>query len=295
MNGHIASNHGLHVSFRQARGGDDSLHEEMTDEGPPRKRTNYGPSDSSFTSPSSPEVQRLGQRRRKVNDADGLSTSSEDSISDIHRLARGRHLDSHASPSADSLQTESEDHNFTRFLVTMPLHSPSLVRMAWQQAYGDVKKATILLSDPSWNPKPLTTVDLPSEGIGRVKEIDEATKAERAAAREKGKKSMIYANRSTMEDRSVLATTPPPTIPSIDLHASSPVTPIITQSRQKRSMKMIVGSESEQELTDGDERDDNKTDNSSLTRTLDYFNAADSEALQELMGISCLHDEFVRP
>lgn len=279
----------LHVSSPHLWGVNEWHHESMTDEGPPRKRINYGQHlPHIVNSPGSPQVQPPGQRRRKANGTDRLSTSSDESISDIQsiisgpsrpRIVRGHRPDSYSSSFTEpTTQSEGDDPKFTRFLVTMPLHSPSRVRTAWNQAHGDVKQATVLLSDPAWDPEPSLPIQ---EATGRVKEIDDVTKAERAAAREKGKKSMIYAR-----NRLFHASTPPPTTVAIDLTALSPITPITTEPRRRRIMKMVIDSESELELTNGEEINDNgpRKELSDDSRALEYFNTTAPEALQELTG-----------
>jgi SWI/SNF-related matrix-associated actin-dependent regulator of chromatin subfamily A containing DEAD/H box 1 len=295
--GFFTNSDGLPMSSRHPWGADDQRLT-IIEEGPPRKRINRGsPHDSPdvVNVPDSPQIQRPGQRRRIVNGIDALSTSSDESMPDVQhglggqprpRIVRGRR----PSLSTEPPQSEGEDPKFTRFLVTMPLHSPSRVRTAWQQANGDVKKATALLSDPAWESQPPATTQA-AEALGRVKEIDEATKAERAAIREKGKKSMIYANRSALENKPVQPSTPPPsTKTTVDLTMSSPLSPVIAQHRRKRIKKLVVDSESEIELTASeDERSSQPRQGSSdEIRALHYFNTVGSDALQELTGTHSL-------
>jgi SWI/SNF-related matrix-associated actin-dependent regulator 1 of chromatin subfamily A len=171
----------------------------------------------------------------------------------------------------------------------MPIHRPELVKLAWQHASGDVKKATVLLSDPTWDPRPIVTHSA-VETTGRVTELEEASKAHRAAVKEKGKRSMIYANRSTLETKpTTRVLTPPPTKVLIDPTLSSPNTPVVAPPHRKRNKKLILDSESEVELTDSDDDRHSGTkpgqqDTSDGSRVLDYFNATGSAALQELTG-----------
>ena len=299
--GFVNHNDSLYAYSRHLWGGDDKRPPMTPDDGPPRKRINRGHSLDPLevlNSPGSPEVQLPGQRRRipnGTNGTDALSTSSDDSMPDMQgilsgpskpRIIRGRR----PSPPVDVAHSESDDPKFTRFLVTMPLDSPSRVRMAWHQASGDVKKATQLLSDPNWDPKPPIMTQLPAEATGRVREIDEATKAERAAVREKGKKSMIYANRSALENKPMQPPATPPALKTVtDLTFSSPITPTLAIPRRKRIKKMVVDSESEPELTESDDeknRDSRHVD-SEDSRALAYFNNAGADALQELTGRFC--------
>ena len=96
-------------------------------------------------------------------------------------------------------------------------HPTDVLRAAWQQASGDETKATSLLNDPTF--KPLSS-SAPGRAVvknapfsSRDKGIDDANKAQRAAVREKGKKSVIY-QRPHVETKPV-ASTPPPSSSSL--------------------------------------------------------------------------------
>jgi SWI/SNF-related matrix-associated actin-dependent regulator 1 of chromatin subfamily A len=99
-----------------------------------------------------------------------------------------------------------------------------------------------------------------SRGVSsRVKEIDEATRAQRAAEKEKGKKSMIYANRSILDTRAPV--TPSPSKPVINLVTPtpaspiSPLTPALKAPQRKRAKKLVINSDSESAADkSGDER-----------------------------------------
>ncbi|KAI6119864.1 hypothetical protein EDD16DRAFT_914241 [Pisolithus croceorrhizus] len=204
----------VHASFTRHHGGDTRRLSEvdgLADDGPPRKRINRGnplqvpgermSGQPNVLVPDSPDIQRPGYRR-KVN-AD--STSSDDSLPDIRhsldtppppgrsRIVRGQRP-GFSAVSAQKEVTQSKDA-FTKFKILNPERDPVLVQAAWDQAGGDIKKATDLLHDPSWKPpspvrhqSPSAMVsDIPSE-TGRVAEVDEANKASRAAMKEKAKK-----------------------------------------------------------------------------------------------------------
>jgi len=298
--GFVSSSSSVHASSPRPWGGDDKHVQGIHEEGPPRKRVNRGPTQDQFdvsNSPGSPEVKRPGQRRRVVaNSIDALS-SSDESVPDVAhifagpskpRIVRGRPSGSPGSPDPLPSSNPLTDPKFIRFKYTMPQHTPTLVQMAWLNAHGDVKKATELLSDPHWDPRPPVVPRPQVEDVGRVKEIEEATKAERAAAKEKGKKSMIYANRSVLDNKPQRVATPPPSQPAIDLTASSPLTPAVAPPRGKRIKKMVLDSESEPELTDSDDERNQirgRQDTSNDARALDYFNTTGPEALQELTGM----------
>ncbi|RDB24951.1 ATP-dependent helicase fft2 [Hypsizygus marmoreus] len=296
--GFISSSTHSHASLRRPWSGDGGQIVGAREEGPPRKRMNIGTSHDASdmaNSPSSPEIQRPGQRRRIIrNGMENTSTSSDDSLPDISaihagpskpRIKRGRSPSPDASPSTGP----SPDSKYIRFRLTMPMESSNRVQAAWTQAGGDVKKATEILSDPTWiPPKTPVAVKIEKDSVGRVKEIDEATKAQRVAVKEKGKKSMIYANRPVLEVKPPSVATPPPKR-VIDLTAATPAspdTPVIAHPRRKRLKKMVVDSDSEAEFVDSDEDDGTRgrSDNTNELRTLEYFNTAGCEALQELTG-----------
>jgi SWI/SNF-related matrix-associated actin-dependent regulator of chromatin subfamily A containing DEAD/H box 1 len=291
----------VHASLRRPWSAGEGQIEGVQEDGPPRKRINRGtsldPSHDAYdvaNSPPSPEIQRPGQRRRIINNHMDSPSSSDDSLPDIPRIVAGpskpRIMKGRPStPDISPANDPTADPKFIRFKVTMPLESPARIQNAWIQAKGDVKKATELLSDPSWVAPKRVQDDI----TGRVKEIDEATKAQRMAAKEKGKKSMIYANRPVLEVKSGTST-PPVSKRVIDLTALSPASPITTlvpPARRKRVKKLVVNSDSEGGFQDSDEDErSNKRGRAEITdetRALDYFNTAGAEALQELTGMLC--------
>ncbi|KAJ7647277.1 SNF2 family N-terminal domain-containing protein [Roridomyces roridus] len=254
------------------------------EEGPPRKRPNLGPTMIDLTdSPvSSPQVRAPGKRRV----ADGIDSSSDDELPAVPllagpskpRLTRGRPTESPA--------PASEEHvKFTRFKITMPGEDPRRVEAAWLYAEKDVKKATELVSDLNWVVPQGLVLQTSSplsrpETIGRVRELDEATKAQRMATKELGKRSAIYANRTTLDTHQFRHYTPPQT----RQRAASPAPR--TSVPRRRTKKLVVASDSEHDYSDSDgeqpERNSNQT--VSAIRALSYFNTASSEALQELTG-----------
>ncbi|KAF9012372.1 SNF2 family N-terminal domain-containing protein [Cyathus striatus] len=300
--GFVSSTTSTHASFRHQWSTDMRHVDPMHDDGPPRKRMNLGTSLDTYSTPesaSSPQILRPGQRRRRPTDA--LSFSSDDSLPDASQILHGtrpRITRNRPSPSPDTSSTmePSDETKFTRFRLTMPTEPPPRVRAAWIQAGGDIKKATALLSDSSWSPsasaKEAKERKL-DEHMGRVKEVDEATKAQRAAVKEKGKKSMIYANRGVLETKPIAtsSSTPPSSKLAMNLAGSppAPMSPVPVQPR-KRAKKLVVDSESEGELAASDEEDHQmkkgRTVSTYEARALDYFNITGSEALQELTGCS---------
>ena len=285
-----------HASSRRQWNGDDQY---VQEEGPPRKKVNRRTSEDAFItpdSPPSPDVQRAGQRRWITTiGIDATSLSSDDSLQEPSRMFAGpskpRLTKHRPSPSPDShaiLETP-QDQRFIGFKMTMPTESVARVQAAWNQAGGDVKKATELLSDHGWSPYPVVPAKVEKETLGRVKEIDEAFKAQRVALKEKGKKSMIYANRPVLEAK--IPSTPLAQKPIIDLTApspASPFTPAIKVLQRKRAKKLVIDSDSEPDFEDDsdDDRDRKRgrLENAYENRAMEYLNSSASEALQELTG-----------
>lgn len=267
---------------------------------PPRKRAHVeSPSRDPvdlFNVPSSPEVVRLGQKRRAVADE---SVSSDDSLPDVrdilngpkNRIMRGARPSSiDRTPSEAPSTAEVDDPQLKRFTLTMPLFPPSRVKAAWLEAGKDVRRATDLLETPGWSPKSAATLQAPV--TGKVKELEEAAKAEKAATKERAKKSMIYANRAVL-DKSQKKQSPPPSSVNppgkpIDLTAS-PLSPAVGARPAKRAKKLVVASDSEESGIELDVKPRSKRPSEDLSdagRALKYFNTASLEGLQELSGCS---------
>src|SRR5229473_3289307 len=83
--------------------------------------------------------------------------------------------------------------------MTFPQFKDGKVCATWRQAGHDVQTATSLLLDPSFSyqplpfPAPKALLLVMSPVTGHIRELKDAQQAECAAAKEKGKKSMIYA------------------------------------------------------------------------------------------------------
>ncbi|KAK2463239.1 hypothetical protein APHAL10511_004894 [Amanita phalloides] len=290
------------ASFRSPRIGFESSSSSITEreEGPPRKRLNRGPFQDAFDGmdvPSSPEIRRTTHRRRIASDGTDIqSLTSDDSLTEGLALSASSSRlttfppasSSNSSPAATALTDEAK---FTSFKYTMPQHSPDHIRAAWVQANGDVKRATALLDDPNWSPASPSSRSQ-QETMGRVQELEEESRARRAAAREKGKKSMIYANRSNLgsNDNALpihALSTPPSSKRPLEATPLSPETPIIRPQR-KRLKKMVVDSDSDADTGSNSETRNGQSRSaaSDEMRALDYLNTSESEALQELTGCS---------
>ena len=296
--GFISHGGPAHASLRRQWNGDDQY---VQEEGPPRKKVNRRTSDDAFItpeSPPSPGVQRAGHRRQITSTGfDATSMSSDDSLQEPSRMLAGpskpRLTKHRPSPSPDShaVSETPQDQRFISFKMTMPTESAARIQAAWNQAGGDVKRATELLSDRTWSPYPIVPAKVEKETFGRVKEIEEAFKSQRAALKEKGKRSMIYANRPVLEAK-------PPSTPLtqksvIDLTAPSPASPFTPANKvpqRKRVKKLVIDSDSEPDF-EGDSCSDDDRDrkrgrleNTYENRAMEYLNSSASEALQELTG-----------
>uniref|UniRef100_A0A0W0FH32 DNA helicase n=1 Tax=Moniliophthora roreri TaxID=221103 RepID=A0A0W0FH32_MONRR len=262
-------------------------------DGPPRKRLNRGASPEIFfpaDTPDSPLVQRPGQRRRNlVGSFDTASTSSEESSAGPSRprIMRGR---PEQIAKANSSQDMFQDEKFIRFKMISPTESIARVKAAWVQAEQDANRASQLLSDPSWDPSPAPPKS-PSakpqhrEEHGKVEGIIEASKMQRMAVKQRGQKSMIYANRLELDKTGTQATPPPSAQKVLDLTAS-PASPVVRP--RKRIQKMILDSDEDEDVdSSSDEespRKKSRQENAEEVAALDFFNVKGPEALQELTG-----------
>jgi SWI/SNF-related matrix-associated actin-dependent regulator 1 of chromatin subfamily A len=119
--------------------------------------------------------------------------------------------------------------------------------------------------------------------------LEDARHAERAAVKEKGKKSMIYAARTNLAPRN---STPPPARPSVSTEVSlqqSPTSPIVALRPFKRPKRIAESDDEEQEKSESDEgssrsRPRVEESSSDERRALAYFNTTSAEGLQELTG-----------
>lgn len=265
---------------------------------PPAKRTRPPSSDDVldlFNVPDSPLVQKPGQRRAPpVTRITNMSTSSDESVLDTgtnsSRIVRGARP-----PDRGVAEVMDDGPGFLPFRISFPQFEEGKVRAAWRQAGRDVRAATALLLDPSFSyrPTPPPVLKAPSPAVspatGRVKELEDARHAERAAVKEKGKKSMIYAARTNLAPRN---STPPPARPSVSTEVSlqqSPTSPIVALRPFKRPKRIAESDDEEQEKSESDEgssrsRPRVEESSSDERRALAYFNTTSAEGLQELTG-----------
>lgn len=311
--GFVNGGRAVYASFTRNYGGDIRRLSEVdgyAEDGPPRKRINRGGSADALPvvnahPPDSPEIQRLGQRRKANMSLGGLSTSSDDSMPDIRqslepsingqsRILRGLRPDS-LEPTEPRDTTYNKDA-FAKFRLSNIERDINLVQAAWTQAGGDEKKATYFLDDPLWKPHSLSAesrspklnaaTDHAAE-TGRVSEVDEATKANRAALREKAKKSSIYANRAVLDTNQPTPTSAVSTS-SIPMVASptSPSTPLVIP-RRRRVNQVVFSDSDESDSEDGAGRSQNAPVDDTEGRALNFLNTANTDGLQELTGTVC--------
>lgn len=246
--------------------------------------------------PSSPEVQRAGTRHVASKMSLDSSISEDDVLPDIAAARAGpsksRLVRDRPTPPAPSLtSTPSTDAGYQFFKLTHPMDSDERCKAAWGITGGDKVKADALVSNPAWSPpkpRPVSTgvAVVKKEAVGRVEEVDEINKQQRAAVKEKGKKSMIYANRPVLD-----TTTATPQVSKAASAAvatpQSPETPFIPARAPKRRNKLVESSDEEEEEKEEAPREVKKS-RSEMTfegRALQYFNTRDSAAVQELTGV----------
>jgi len=263
---------------------------------PPRKRSRPPILEGSpevFSIPDSPIVQKPGQRRGPVaTRIANLSISSDESILDANtnssRIVRGARP-----PDSNVAETVDDGPAFLPFRISFPQFEDRKVRAAWRQAGRDVRVATSLLLDPSFSyqPSPSPAPKAPSPVVspttGRIKELEDARQAERAAAKEKGKKSLIYAARTNLANRN--STPPPAQQTTEDMSQQSPISPIVSIRRLKRPKVIAESDDEEQSKSESDEGSSRSMQraekvSSDERRALSYFNSTSAEGLQELTG-----------
>ena len=278
----------------------------LSDDTRPRKRINRGPQspdpiDLTF---SSPEVSRPAQRRRVVSSSDDSELPSNTPSNSLRRIGNP----------PDSSTDDEGKRAYTKFRVSNPQYLPDMIDAAWKEARRNEETALRLLQNPNWKPKapepvsPAKAIRSESSTTGRVREIEEALKAQRAAVKEKSKKSSIYANRLALDVKNQRPVTPPPKPQqkiNTPIELESPVSPVVAAPK-RRIKRVVVASESEAEDSGGvDSRrssplpveveptDPIEVESSDPveaeateyeTRALQFFNTSKLEELQELTG-----------
>lgn len=287
----------------------------------PRKRLNRGELPESpdplnlLNTPGSPEIIRPGQRKKVNSNILPSSISSDESFlestGDIAgpskpRLVRGERANSPTSritPERTPVHPQN-DAKFNMFRISHPEHPPTRVVAAWQHSGGDEGKATTLLKDTSWQPptpkpSPIVTVKRiqTSAELGRVKEVEDATKAERARVREMGKKSIIYAKPGSSAAPATPMAKAIPNLVKSSSHTPTPArqstpptpdSPEVVRAPGKRLKRKVIESDSEGDYASSDDDNDKTSQGPDINelQALEHFNSATPEALQELTGCS---------
>jgi len=281
------SNLGFHASTRRQWSSNDGPHDFTQNEGPPRKRINRGQLEGS-TSMSPPVKSHQPSPRPRII-SDTFSISSEDSLPDASRLTGSSDARIHrkTASATDTVTDLFSDPEFIKFQLTMPTEPPQRIRAAWAQAGGHSLRASALIADPTWSSASLRSEKAERDDIGRVKEVEEATRAQKLAVKQKGKKSMIYANRITLETKAQ-STPKHEAMSSVDL-ALTPATPVIAPRRKRLKNRIDSDSEAEDSEEDGRQMKRGRVENTDETRALDYLNTTTNEGMQELTGeLACV-------
>lgn len=305
--GFASGSNASHASFTRpwgARSRRRSDVEESEDGERPRKRLNRGESEDPIdflTQPDSPDVRRPAEPKRFDDSVSMSSVSSDESLPDASDSAAGpsrsriiRRMTTPPPPPSSEPPPPEKDAKFNVWRILNMSHPTDLLRAAWQQASGDEAKATSLLNDPTFKPPsasaPGRAVVKNAPSSSRDKGLDDANKAQRAAVREKGKKSVIY-QRPHVETKSVVSTPPSSSSALPKESPRTPASPQVVQPRGKRLKRKVVDSESEAESVDSvapvrlnGKR--SKDESSNEHRVLKYFNTTPVEGLQELTGRS---------
>lgn len=292
-NKHTDASPALIAGLVHPRGEDDAS------DTPPRKRTRPLISEDYpdlLCIPDSPIVQKPGQRSAPIaTRIANLSTSSDESIFDASanssRIVRGTRPSNR-----NAAETVDDGPGFLPFRISFPQFEEGKVRAAWRQAGCEVRTATSLLLDPSFSyqplpsPAPKAPSPVVSPATGRIKELEDARHAERTAAKEKGKKSMIYAARTNLAPR---GSTPPPAQQTTEVTSQqSPTSPIVPIRRLKPPKVLADSDDEEQGRSESDEGSSRSMpragrSSSDERRALSYFNSTSAEGLQELTGALC--------
>ena len=258
----------------------------LSDDSRPRKRINRGPqsSDAIDLTLSSPEVSRPSQRRRVVSSSDDSELPSNTPSNSLRRIGGP----------PDSSTDDEEKRAYTKFRLFNPQYPPDMIDAAWKEARRNGEAAIRLLQNPNWKPKapepvsPAKVIRSESSTTGRVKEVEDAHKAQRAAVKEKSKKSSIYANRLALDIKNQRPVTPPKPQPKVNtpIEIDSPVSPVVAIRRKR--INRVVDSESEAEGSGGDDSRPSSPAPIEPTeyeaRALKFFNTSGLEELQELTG-----------
>lgn len=271
---------------------------------PPRKRANHGnaspdPRSLFNDEPMSPEVQLPGQRRKlmQLNGSSiGSPSSSAGSPSESRsilteatsrpRIIRGQR------PTEDQ-KSDDEDPKLKGFKMLYPIENPKRVVAAYHRCKGDMKAAAALLDDPLFQVnspvRQLTSSPETPSTLGRIRERDAERETQRAEQKERGKQSLIYANRGKLAVLSTSSPTPPPTSVPIVTHSTPPTSPLIVQPARRATKRAVIDSGSEDdepELSGGTATPGVQTKDESYfeAMALQSFNSHASEALRELTG-----------
>ena len=276
----------------------------LRDEGRPLKRANYGRSvDSEHASavvpgsPPSPEIVRLGVRRKRPAADDAVMpsspNSSEDFPSDIRTMVSGPPKPRIVRGERPS-SVQNNDAGLKSFIITYP-GDEQRAAAAFRKCDGDRHIAAKLMNSPTFTVSSASShAPTASQGspraTGKNREYVETKDAERAAMKERGAKSAIYKQRRDLEDAEQVSVSEPSPRPKVIELLSSPIAPV-RSSRTVVRRVVVDSDESEPEIIEtGPSSKPNgsaKAEGSYFERkALESLNTFSMEELRELTGTS---------
>ena len=266
------------------------LDDDDDDPGPPRKRINRrGSSLNPIAIDSSPEV------KRPFTSASNTHLPPRDDLSDSDSLPNAVHLLSGETKSRivkgrrPDIDEEKMSVELNTLVFTHPFDPKARVISAFNLCDGDVKAAATLIQDPTWQHEiPSSLAATPPPSTSTTPSIN-GSGDRRAAEREKGKKSMIYAKRQGLVTSQVNGSPKEPMQRVVD-SGLSPLAP--KPPKRKATKKQRIdssGSEAEySEGTDTDTKDgvfsQNREDQYYEVEALKWLNECEAGALVELTG-----------
>ncbi|KAI5121564.1 hypothetical protein M0805_000745 [Coniferiporia weirii] len=261
--------------------------DEGSDNDRPRKRPNLiqtspdSPDAVAPGSPTSPEIARIGQKRKLASNKSLISSSSlssDDSLPDAKALLAG------PSKSYAVRADRPVDTELQKLRVANAWMPTGNVDAAYHMSNGDIRAATNLLLNPNFSPPmrqapsstPTSVPDV-TRVVGKVKEVDEEREAKRIHQKEIAAKSSIYKRRATVDQPSP-STSATPMSPIVADPESSPIRPRPSRSKPR---KQIIESASEDESEVEVEVEQASV---SEKKALDNLNSLGVDALRELTG-----------
>jgi SWI/SNF-related matrix-associated actin-dependent regulator of chromatin subfamily A containing DEAD/H box 1 len=259
------------------------------DPGPPRKRINRGSSSiNPIAIDSSPEIKRPftsaanARPRDDLSDSDSLSNPGHlVSGENKSRLIRGRRPDVEQKATVDSVELNT-------LVFTHPSHPRARVISAFKLCDGDVKAATALIQDSTWQHESPSAVTPPPSNSA-TPSVSGSGDNKRAVDREKGKKSMIYAKRQGLVTSQANVSPKEP----VQRVVETMMSPLAPKASKRKAIKKqrIDSSGSDADYSDGNESDakegvfsQSREEQYYQAEALKWLNDCEAGALVELTG-----------